>query len=462
MMRRSIFRFCIACVFLVAACAPVPQQNTARNSVTPILTLPPMNTFTATQLRRVSRSNATIANDFMALAFQLESGRDLPVLSRFEGPISIRVTGNAPASLAPDLNNLLARLRREARLSISQVAATQPANITIEVISGNDLQRLVPNAACFVAPRVSSWSEFRRTRRSGIGDWTTLTERKTMSIFLPGDVSPQEVRDCMHEELAQSLGPVNDLYHLADSVFNDDNFHTVLTGFDMLILRAFYAPELHSGMPPGHVAELLPGILKRLNPAGGTVEAVFPFTTPKAWKEALGTALGASGTSASRRNAAKRAVTIAQTQGWNDNRLAFSLFALGRLSLSSDGQLALSSFQRAGEIYGSNPNTKLHAAHVAVQMAAYSLSTGHSQAAIDLVNQNIRAAMVAENASLLAALLMIKAQALDALGKHQEARIIRLDSLGWARYGFGSEQAVRSHLAEIAALSPMNRSAKNR
>lgn len=460
-MHRMFHKYCAVLALLLTACAPVPQQNTARNNVTPILTLPAMNTFTTTPARTVSRSNTSIANDFMTLAFQLETGRDLPVLSRFEGPISVRVTGNAPSNLAPDLDRLLNRLRREAGINIHQVSATQPANITIEVISGNALQRLVPNAACFVAPRVSSWAEFRRTRRSALGDWTTLTERKTMAIFLPGNVSPQEVRDCMHEELAQSLGPVNDLYHLADSVFNDDNFHTVLTGFDMLILRAFYAPELHSGMSPDQVADLLPGILQRLHPSGGRVEAVYRSTTPKAWKDALGAALGAAGSGISRRNAAKKAVAIARAQGWNDNRLAFSLFALGRLSLSSDGPLALSSFLQAGEIYANNPDTRLHAAHVAVQLAAYSLSTRQPQSAIDLVNRHFRAAMVAENASLLAALLMIKAQALDTLGKHSQARVIRLDSLGWARYGFGSDQAVRRHLAEITALSPVNRSASN-
>ncbi len=69
-----------------------------------------------------------------------------------------------------------------------------------------------------------------------------------MAIFLPGDVSPQETRDCLHEEMAQALGPLNDLYRLGDSVFNDDNFHTVLTGFDMLVLRTYYAPDLRSGM----------------------------------------------------------------------------------------------------------------------------------------------------------------------------------------------------------------------
>ena len=52
------------------------------------------------------------------------------------------------------------------------------------------------------------------------------------------------MRDCLHEELAQALGPLNDLYRLPNTVFNDDNFHSVLTGFDMTILRATYAPGL--------------------------------------------------------------------------------------------------------------------------------------------------------------------------------------------------------------------------
>ena len=61
--------------------------------------------------------------------------------------------------------------------------------------------------------------------------------------------------------LSSATGPLNDLYHLPDSVFNDDNFHTVLTSFDMLILRAYYAPELQSGMNEAEAARRLPAAL---------------------------------------------------------------------------------------------------------------------------------------------------------------------------------------------------------
>ena len=76
------------------------------------------------------------------------------------------------------------------------------------------------------------------------------------------------MRDCLHEELAQAMGPLNDLYELSDSVFNDDNFHTVLTGFDMLVLRLHYAPELANGDDPGRSGGALAGAAGTAQPGG--------------------------------------------------------------------------------------------------------------------------------------------------------------------------------------------------
>jgi hypothetical protein len=59
----------------------------------------------------------------------------------------------------------------------------------------------------------------------------------------------------------------------------------------------------------------------------------------------------------------------------------------------------------------------------------------------------------AENAALLATLLMMKAEALEAMGQTQAAQAVRLDSQGWARYGFGSDSQARARAAEIAALA---------
>ena len=193
------------------------------------------------------RPNAEIAEDFLDLEFRLESGRALPVLTRFEGPITLALTGAVPAQAAGEMTRLIARYRAEAGLDIAHAPAGQPASITVEFVSRSALQRAVPNAACFVVPGVQSFAEFRAASAATL-DWSRLITRRHAAVFIPADTSAQEQRDCLNEETAQAMGPLNDLYHLTDSVFNDDNFNSVLTGFDMLMLRLHYAPELHSGM----------------------------------------------------------------------------------------------------------------------------------------------------------------------------------------------------------------------
>ncbi|MEL7206270.1 MAG: ATP-dependent transcriptional regulator, partial [Pseudomonadota bacterium] len=46
--------------------------------------------------------------------------------------------------------------------------------------------------------------------------------------------------------------------------------------------------------------------------------------------------------------------------------------------------------------------------------------------------------------------------ALAQIGRSAEANLVRMDSLAWARYGFGTQWAVRARLREISALSPAN------
>ncbi|MGC8203507.1 DUF2927 domain-containing protein [Aliiroseovarius sp. PTFE2010] len=442
---------------VLGACAPgshpqdVSRTDHMRLSST---SMPAMKSFASQSTKPTRRANATIARDFLDLSFRLESGRDLPVFTRFEGPITLRVTGNAPSSLGRDLRFLLGRLHREAGIAITTVPPTAQAAITIEMVPRAQLQRLVPHAACFVAPRISSWAEYKKSRRSAKLDWKTLTEREQLAIFIPGDVAPQEIRDCLHEELAQALGPLNDLYRLSDSVFNDDNFHTVLTGFDMLILRTYYAPELHSGMTRSEVADRLPLVLARLNPAGGRVTPLPAETTPRQWVDAVETALSPRASKTRRKEAANTAVRIAQRRGWTDNRAAFSLFILARLTVADEIDTALSAFLEAGRLYRANPETSLQAAHVGMQLAAFSLSAGQAEAAIGIVNRHLPVITASQNAALLATMLMVKAEALETVGRASEARAVRLDSLGWARYGFGSDSEVRARLSEIAALAP--------
>lgn len=424
---------------LVAACAPLPQ-DTSPQVARIAVPLPEMNRFAPRPIPLQPVSNVDLARDFLDLTFLLESGREVPTLTRFDGPITVNVTGEAPQTLFTDLEALLIRLRSEAGIDI--LRGTDGANqITINAIPRALLRQSLPEAACFVIPNVLDLYDYQQARRSGLVDWTRLSRRRKMAVFLPNDVAPQEIRDCLHEELAQALGPVNDLYRLPDSIFNDDNIHTVLTGFDMLVLRITYDRALENGLTRDQVARRLPAILTRLNPGGDSIAPTNSAATPRIWIDQIERALGPGSSDGQRRRAANRAVDIAEAAGWNDHRTGFSHYILGRFTGARDPALAFRHFIAADRYYRASPRTRLHRAHVAGELAAGLILTGRVGDALGVLNPAIDLAYDAQNASVLAQLLLIKADVLEALGRIPEAEATRLDSLGWARYGFLIEEA---------------------
>jgi hypothetical protein len=444
-------------ICLLTACVPSPGADVSMNQ-TKAFTASTANLSAQTNrfgmktAPRPTRSNAEIARDFLELTFMMESGRSLPALTRFEGPVTVRTAGTVPPGAATDLARLLQRFRNEAGINIREVASG-PASINIEFVSRSAIKSTYANVACFVVPRVASWAEFRAGRNTGTLDWATLRQRDQVSVFIPADSSAQEVRDCLHEETAQAMGPLNDLFRLTDSVFNDDNFHTSLTGFDMTILRAYYAPELRSGMTQGEVAAKLPAILARINPAGNRGGKSEATPTPRFWINSIQLALGQGGDAGRRETAARQAVATARAQGWTAGRLAFSYFALGRLTLARDPAAALQAFNEAGRIYRGLSGGEIYAAHVDMQLAAYALTQGQARNALEITNRSMPMVAAAENAALMATLMMVKAEALEMLDRGDEAAATRIDSQGWARYGFGSEAQIRARAAEISALA---------
>lgn len=112
-------------------------------------------------------------------------------------------------------------------------------------------------------------------------------------------------------------------------------------------------------------------------------------------------------------------------------------------------------FQAADRFFAATPGAGLHRAFVASQLAAHALSRGDGRTALALIEPNIPVASRFENAALLSTLMLLRAEALEITGRAPEAAQVRLDSLGWARYGFGADWAVRAKLREIGALNPL-------
>lgn len=405
-------------------------------------------------LAGVARANTEIARDFLDLSFRLESGRHLPVLSRFEGPVTVKLVPPAPRLASDDLDALLVRLRAEAGVDLHRVNGA--AAITISFVPHAQITEAMPEVACFVVPGVSDWAGYLAARGTRRLDWSRLGQRQRIAVFLPSDSTPQEVRDCLHEELAQAIGPLNDLYRLPDSILNDDNFHNTLTDFDMLVLRIYTGPELRSGMRRSEVAALLPELLRALNPAG---ESAPPAHSgggePQAWHSAISRATDRQNPVAQRRSAAAHALRIAKAEGWKDGRLAFSLFLNGRLLVGRDPKAAWDNLLDARKIYARLPEAQIHAAHVDMQLAAIALAADALSLAAEIADGAIPVARDAGNSALLATLILIKAEALDRGGQHQAAEALRLDSAGPARYGFGDDAAAEL-LQDVAVIGRRN------
>lgn len=424
--------------------APAPQGDIAG--------MPPMRQFGAPRPMPPARANADMAVDFIDLTMELESGAPLPVFTRFEEPVTIALSGAVSPVFDTELDRLVTRLRREAGIDIRRRSA--PAAITVEAVRRADLDRVVPQAACFVLPLATTWAVFQADTRAAGLNWADLTQRHAATIFIPADISAQEIRDCLHEEIAQALGPVNDLFRLEDSIFNDDNMHSVLTGFDMLMLRMAYDPALSNGMTRDAVNASVPAILARLNPAGERVPARGVTPTPRDWQKAMIVALSPNQPVTRRRQASLRGLSLAQEENWQDVRLGLSLLTAGRLSTGRDAGFALEAFAKAGQVYNARPATAVHAAQVAIQVAAFGLVAGDFDTVLRITERHIPAARQAENAALLGDLLMVRAAALDAIGETGKAAEIRRDGFGWARYGLRSDAEVLRRAAEIAALLP--------
>lgn len=400
----------------------------------------------------VLRANQDLARDFLDLEFRMESGRALPVLTRFDMPLRVAAEGSLPPTARAETDALMVRLRAEAGIAMDW-APDEGANLILSFQPTATLRRMEPAAACFVVPNVRGLADWRSKRGTGALDWARMTRRVTATLFLPQDGAPQELRDCLHEEMAQALGPVNDLYRLPDSVFNDDNFQSVLTGFDMLMLRLHYAPDLASGMTEPQVAALLPGLLARENPDGAIRGAGDPGPTPRVWIDGITTAMQSGTPKAARVAAVDRVLSLALEAGWQDNRAGFAWFLRGRVLAASDPVAARDAYAQAARIYDTLPDGGVHLAHALMQLAALDLARGDLTLAGAEVDRGLPLATRAQNAALMATYAMIKAELLEAQGAQAAADGLRLDTLPAARYGFGSGAKIRARAAEIAAIA---------
>jgi hypothetical protein len=85
-------------------------------------------------------------------------------------------------------------------------------------------------------------------------------------VAIKKEIPPELFETCVEEELAQSMGLMNDDPKVRPSIFNDDQEFALLTTHDEYLLRILYDDRLKAGMTPEVampivrqiVAEMLP------------------------------------------------------------------------------------------------------------------------------------------------------------------------------------------------------------
>ncbi len=405
----------------------------------------------------VARSNRDLADDFLDLTFALENGERLPWLLRYERPVRVLMASPELAAYRPDLEQLLERIRREAGIDIAETDDPAEAVIFIEAVPTREIAAVFPTAACFIAPGERDWKGFRARAAETHPRWVAQRQLGEAAIFLPPDTTPQDARDCLAEEITQALGPANDLYRLPDSIWNDDNFHGMATPFDMTILRTLYQPEFRSGMTREEVARALPRVLARTNPKGVHLPRARRAPESRVWAKAIEAAQDPLEDRDTRIKAGVLATGLAEEMRPTDHRLGVARLALGRAALSRDPAFAAHQFAEAyrGFRDGLGPND-IRTAQAGVHLAALALGAGDYDAAIRLADRHLPDAIAYQNAILAASLTSIKAESLAARGDTAAADAARLDSLRWARYGFGDGDGALAREQMALAGAPPN------
>ncbi|NOR63619.1 MAG: DUF2927 domain-containing protein [Rhodobacteraceae bacterium] len=396
----------------------------------------------------VARANSVIAEEFISYMFATEGGVRIPRLLKYEGPVRVSLDG-ALGAYRGDLQRILAGMRQQSGIDIALTDGA--AHIRILRVPAAPLKQIYPTAACVVVPGVSSFAEVQRRQ---FPRWSRQTALSRAVVLIPDNAPPYIVRACFNEEIAQALGPVNDLYRVSDTVLNDDNVFNRLTTYDHLILHLLYSPELQSGMGQAAVRAQLPALLARINPAGqrggnGT------RSDPR-WKTLIETAMNGANPRPARLSAAQKAVERARRLG--GHRLAHSLVIYGRLNLQAQPALAAPAFQEAYQLNLTQLGPhNLRTALAAMHVAAVAIKAGEFDAVITLTTPALATAKRFNDPILQAGIQGLRALAFARLGQNSAAQAARVDSLAQARYAFGNNAAqIAASQAQIEGLLPEN------
>jgi hypothetical protein len=405
-------------------------------------------------------ANRDLADDLVDLVFNPENGPELARLLRFEMPVRVALVDPGLQAFAADLDRLLARIAEGAGIDIARTASAEAASVQVRLAPRREMADVFPGAQCFILPARLTWPEFRAALdRDELPDWGDLERLEAATIFIPGTATPSEVRECLEEEIAQALGPANDLFRLPDTVFNDDNVHVNLTRFDLMILRGLYDPALRSGMTRVEARAGALSAFDAANPEGREVPRRRTMRPDAVWENIVRQVFSGDLTREEQRAALRRALARAEKFPQPDHRLAFTLDMLASLEYQERPELSEGLLQRAlDSLERYFPPGDLRTATIRLYLGQARLRLGRPDAALRLADAALPVLAAHDVPVRIAHAFQVRSSALGALGREEEALDAAIDSLRWARYAHGAEfgnlAELEERLEELRAIRP--------
>ncbi|QIE56107.1 DUF2927 domain-containing protein [Pikeienuella piscinae] len=228
-------------------------------------------------------TNADLAMDFGRIALFREYRRDddgrlvqelTPTrISRWTDPIRYQIVGAGATEADRAEYAMLAR--RIGALTGLDLAETSGApNLSILILGPSEryafIQALEEDGAAARLPLVLQWAgdvAYPCIGQVGYDDAESGRISGAM-IMIKAELDGMLRRSCIHEELAQTLGLMNDDPDVRPSIFNDDQEFALLTEHDEYLLRILYHPRLRPGMTAEEALPLVAGIVDELRPGG--------------------------------------------------------------------------------------------------------------------------------------------------------------------------------------------------
>ncbi len=211
-------------------------------------------------------SDEELTAGFMRTVFGAETFRrgvqdpdTTSTVKKFEGTVHVHIINRSSVDRSESVRRFIRTLNGTVRnLSIRETRNRDRANMIVFLVDRADYRPTI--RATMPENFDTRFLEWNACSAVTGGRRDRGLERAF--VYLVANEGRSGFRHCMIEEIAQSLGPVNDDARLPHSIFNDQSRIGGFGVFDWFILNMLYDRRVRNGMTEAEVIPVLPAAIR--------------------------------------------------------------------------------------------------------------------------------------------------------------------------------------------------------